>query len=80
MSRAVVAWIATGLLLALTLATWWVSESQLGAPALAALALLKVGVVGAVFLELDRAWPLWGVLAAFGTGVVAVGAALLVGG
>lgn len=58
MSRGTVAHLALGLLLLLTLATWRAE----GAVVLAVVAALKIAVIGAVFLELDRAWPGWALL------------------
>jgi hypothetical protein len=70
---------ATALLLLLTLSTWGVYEAELGAAGLAALALLKVLVIGAVFLELDRSWPIWGLGLLVLTSGVLGGAVLLMG-
>ena len=79
MSRRTVAVGATALLLLLTLSTWGVYEADAGAAGLAALALLKVLVIGAVFLELDRSWPAWAVAVVLLTGGVLGGAVLLMG-
>jgi hypothetical protein len=59
MSRAAQARIAVAALVGLTAASWWLTEDGASAWVLAGLSLLKVAVVGAVFLELLRSWPGW---------------------
>lgn len=76
MSRGLVAPLALLLLLGLTLATWRAE----GAGLLAAVAALKIAVIGAVFLELDRSWPGWGALTGGVIGAVLAGAVLAMGG
>lgn len=79
MNRALLAFVATAALVLLTLATGVLVEHQASAWALAGNACLKVALIGWVFLELDRAWPLWAGLVALGTAGVAFGAVLLMG-
>lgn len=78
--RATLAAIATVALILLTLATGYLFEHDASPWALAGNACLKVALIGWVFLELDRAWPLWAALVATGTAGVAFGAAGLMGG
>ena len=77
--RSLLAAVATGVLLLLTLGTAALIEHDAPAWVLAGNACLKVAVIGWVFLELDRAWPLWGLLVAGGTLAVAAGAVVLMG-
>lgn len=79
MTRSVAAWLALVVLVGLTVATWVLAEGAASAGALAAVAAIKIAVVGLVFLELGRSWPVWGLL--FGLGVVGVlgGAAFWIG-
>ena len=70
MSRGTVAHLALGLLLLLTLATWCAE----GAVVLAAVAALKIAVIGAVFLDLDRAWPGWALISGLVVAAVLGGA------
>lgn len=80
MKRANAATLACAALVGLTLLTWQLAEQDASAGALAAVALVKVGVVGGVFLELDRARPIWGALFLASLGSVLGGAAWLIGG
>lgn len=77
MSRSVASFLALVMLVGLTGATWLLAEGTTGPWPLAAVAIFKVAVIGAVFLELDRAWPGWAVLGSLLVAAVAGGAALL---
>lgn len=79
MTRPLLGWFTTLLLIALTLGTGWLVEHQASAWALAGNATVKVAVIGWVFLELDRAWPVWAALGLLGTVGVAFGAAAMMG-
>ncbi len=70
MSRNTAAWIAFAVLSALTLVTWQLGETGASAWLLAGVAWVKVLVIGAVFLELTRSRPVFGLL--FGSGVLVV--------
>lgn len=75
--RAVLAYLA---LMALTFMFNGVAEAALGAWALAGISVVKVMIVGIVFLELGRAWWVWGVIAAVViTAILGGSAALLTG-
>ena len=66
-------WLARGALVALlvlTLASWWLADQGESAGLVLGAAMLKVVVVGAVFLELTRSYPVWGLLYALGSGLV----------
>jgi hypothetical protein len=61
MTRTTLATAAAAALLALTAATWFLAESAAPPWLLAAVALVKLAVIGWVFLELDKVafvWPL----------------------
>ena len=77
MSRSLASFLALVVLVGLTGATWLLAEGTAGPWPLAAVAVFKVAVIGAVFLELDRAWPGWVVLAGVLVVAVAGGVALL---
>jgi len=77
MSRSAAAWLALAVLLGLTLVTWLLVQEALPAWALALVALIKIAVIGLVFLELGRSWWVWGALYAVLVTVVLGGAALL---
>jgi len=64
-------------LLALTAATWHLSEAAVGPWGLAGVAVIKAAIIGTVFLELDRSWPGWAALAALMVITIAGGAALI---
>lgn len=74
---AVLAYLA---LMALTLTFNGVAEAALGAWALAGISVVKVMIVGIVFLELGRAWWVWGVIAAVVITAILGGAAALLTG
>jgi len=57
--RAAASWLAGVTLVGLTLMTWRVSGHESSAYVLAGLACVKVLVIGAIFLELDRSHPRW---------------------
>ncbi|MCK6504882.1 hypothetical protein L6R53_16035 [Myxococcota bacterium] len=78
--RVPLAAVATAALVLLTLATGYLFEHHASPWALAGNACLKVALIGWVFLELDRAWPVWAALVGMGTVGVAFGAAGLMGG
>lgn len=59
MTRRHVSWLACALLLVLTFVTWHLTERNPSAWTVAGLALLKISVIGAVFLELDRSRRRW---------------------
>ena len=61
MTRSLVGAAATALLLGLSILSFQLAEGEGNGAALAGLALVKVAVIGAVFLELDRAWPPWSI-------------------
>lgn len=75
MSRATRSVVALAALLALTGATWAASDGD--ARTIAALAGAKIAIVGMVFLELDRAWPGWAVVAILLVGAILGGAVWL---
>lgn len=77
MSRSTLSLVAFLALVLLTLATWQVSEGALGPGAVALVGTAKIAVIGWVFLELDRSWPVWAVLSAGLTVAVLGGGALL---
>ena len=79
MSRSTLAFLALAMLLGLTLATWGLADRQAANWTLALVAVLKVGVIGAVFLELDRAWLGWALLLVLLSLGIAGGAAVLMG-
>jgi hypothetical protein len=79
MTRSIRGALAAALLVLLTLATAALFEADAPAWALAANAAAKVLVVGWVFLELDRAWPVWGLLAALVTAATLGGVVLAMG-
>ncbi|MCB9765209.1 MAG: hypothetical protein H6739_35875 [Alphaproteobacteria bacterium] len=66
-------------LVGLTVTSGWASDADVGPLGVAALGALKIGVIGLVFLELDRAWPVWAALAAILILTLTVGSALLMG-
>ena len=80
MSRSIVSGIALGVLIALTAASWTLAEGGASARWLAAIAVAKALVILAVFLELGRSWPGWAVIATLYLGIIAGGAAWLIGG
>lgn len=80
MTRAHLAVGATAALVLLTLATGLLYDRAAPAWTLAAAACVKAAVVGWVFLELDRAWWVWGAMLALGTAGVAFGAVAVMGG
>lgn len=75
MSRATRSGIALAALLVLTGATWAASDGD--ARTIVALAGAKIAIVGMVFLELDRAWPGWAVVAILLVGAILGGAVWL---
>ncbi len=77
MSRSTLSLVAFLALVLLTLATWQAAEGALGPGAVALVATAKVALIGGVFLELDRAWPVWALLSAGLTVAVLGGSALL---
>lgn len=78
MSRRTLSILALVVLAGLTLLTGALASE--GPPlALAAVATVKVAVIGLVWLELGRSWPGWAVLAIGLAATVVFGAALLVG-
>ncbi len=77
MTRVRLALLALAALILLTGLTAWLVESMASPLLLAAIAVLKCLVVGIAFLELDKAWPIWGLLAALLVLAIAGGAALL---
>lgn len=79
LSRARVADLTLVALLALTAMTFVVAEDSGAASTLAVLVLAKAAFVGAVFLELDRAWPGWAVVGTLVGGGTLGGALVLVG-
>ncbi|MDP2304697.1 MAG: hypothetical protein Q8P18_01550 [Pseudomonadota bacterium] len=82
MNRTLLSVLALVVLLGLTGGMWALADGQgstSAAGGLAAVAALKIVVIGAVFLELDHAWPGWAVLGAAIVGVVLGGAVLLMG-
>ncbi len=78
MSRSVASTIALCVLVAFSAATWWLAEGSAGPDLLLAVAVAKVGVIGGVFLELDRAWPGWTALFCALVLAIAGGVVLLV--
>lgn len=80
MSRSHLAFLALAGLVLLTGLTAWQAEASASPLLLASLALAKVGIIGWVFLELDRSWPGWAVLSAGLVLAIAVGAAWLSSG
>ncbi len=78
MKRSHIAWFALLALLLLTGGSLLVSEQEAGPWPVAALALVKAAIICAVFLELDRAWPGWAVIAGLVLTAIAGGAALLI--
>lgn len=79
MNRTLVSVLALVVLLGLTGAMWALADGRISTTGLATMAALKIIVVGAVFLELDRAWPGWAVVSALVVGIVLGGAVLLMG-
>ncbi len=79
MNRTRLSVLALLVLLGLTGAMWVLADDQSSAAALATVAAFKIVVIGAVFLELDHAWPGWAVASAGVVGVVLGGAVLLMG-
>ena len=75
--RAVLAYL---LLMGLTFVFNGVAEASLGAWALAGISVVKVMIVGIVFLELGRAWWVWAVIAAVVITAILGGAAALLTG
>lgn len=59
MSRATLSTIAMLFLVGLTIVTWWLADTGASVWMLAGVATVKIAIVGAVFLELLRAWPVW---------------------
>ncbi len=80
MSRSLLGAIALCVLLALTGATFFLSEHNASNYVIGGLALAKAVVICGVFLEMDRSWPGWtlGVLAMLLA--LVGGAAALIGG
>ncbi|MCB9743901.1 MAG: hypothetical protein H6740_14980 [Alphaproteobacteria bacterium] len=79
MRRSALSFTAILALIGLTITTGWASGAELGPLGVGALGALKIAIIGWVFLELDRAWPLWAALAAALSLVVIFGSALLMG-
>lgn len=80
MTRSHVAILALAALLTLTFVLGRLVDTAGSAAAVGAVAALKVAIIGAVFLELDRSRPLWAVLAAGWIGGVLGLAAMWIGG
>ena len=79
MTRNITSFAAFFALVGLTLVTWWLADSGASAWLLAGVAAVKIAIIGAVFLELVRAWPVWSLISAAVVAAVLVGAAGLVG-
>ena len=79
-SRAVASWLACAVLLGLTMASWSAAGHRASPWTLAALALLKVSIIGAVFLELDRSRRLWALIFLSYFAAVLASAAWLIAG
>ncbi|MDP2312893.1 MAG: hypothetical protein Q8P41_08310 [Pseudomonadota bacterium] len=79
MKRTYLSFLALTALLGLTGAMWALAGAESSAAMVAAVAAVKMVVIGAVFLELDCAWPGWAVAAAAIVGTVLGGAVLLMG-
>lgn len=67
MSRPLIAVVALGALIALTLITGWLAHGDAGPWIVGTLATVKASLIALVFLDLDRAHPLWlaGAIATF---------------
>ncbi|MCB9795894.1 MAG: hypothetical protein H6741_24630 [Alphaproteobacteria bacterium] len=79
MNRSALSLAAILALVGLTLTSGWAAETQVGPLGVGALGALKIAIIGAVFLELDRAWVVWAALAASLTLAVTLGSGLLMG-
>lgn len=77
MTRPLASRAAVVVLIGLTLLTWWLADTGASPWTLAVLALVKVTIIGAVFLELARAWPVWTAIFMAGVAGVLGGAAWL---
>lgn len=75
MKRSTLAFGALVALLLLTGVTWAVSDGS--AATIAAVAAVKIAVIGVVFLELDRSWPGWAAISALVVAGVLGGALML---
>ncbi len=79
MSRAQLSTLAMLFLVGLTIVTWQLSEADASPWTLAAVATVKIAIVGAVFLELLKAWPVWLLLSTTTVLAVLGGSAWLIG-
>ncbi len=70
MNPRLTSFIALVALVGLTLATWQLADGGASPWVLGTVAMAKVIVIGAVFLELPRSWPGWAAL--YGSGALVV--------
>lgn len=80
MTRSIASWFACASLIGLTMLTWRVASDADSAAALGGLALLKISIIGAVFLELDRSRPAWALLFVGYFAAILAGAVWLIAG
>lgn len=79
MNRTLLSVLALAALVGLTVALWILADGSASTGVVAAVAALKIVIIGAVYLELDRAWPGWAVASAAVVGIVLGGTVWLMG-
>lgn len=80
MTRSRASWLTCAVLIGLTLLTWLLADDGAAAWLLALVALVKVALIGVVFLELARSWPGWAALSLLVVCTVLGGSVLLITG